>query len=86
VLDIGCGAGATTLAMARRIGNTGRCVGLDISEPLVALARKRASAEGAANAEFVAGDAQTYPFQPDRFDAVVSRFGVMFFDDPVAAP
>lgn len=85
VVDIGCGAGATTLAMARRVGSSGRCVGLDISEPLVALARKRASAEGAANAEFVAGDAQTYAFEPGRFDAVVSRFGVMFFDDPAAA-
>lgn len=85
ILDIGCGAGATTLAMARRIGASGGCLGLDISEPLVALARKRASAEGMGNVEFVAGDAQTYAFPPGRFDAVVSRFGVMFFDDPVAA-
>ena len=85
VLDVGCGAGATTLAMARRIGNSGRCVGLDISEPLVALATARAQAEGTANAEFVAADAQTYSFEPGRFDAIVSRFGVMFFDDPVAA-
>ena len=85
VLDIGCGAGATTLAMARRVGNSGRCVGVDISEPLVALATARARAEGMANAEFVAADAQTYAFEPGRFDAVVSRFGVMFFDDPVAA-
>jgi SAM-dependent methyltransferase len=85
VLDIGCGAGATTLAMARRVGNSGRCVGVDISEPLVALATARAQAEGTANAEFVAADAQTYAFEPPRFDAVVSRFGVMFFDNPVAA-
>ena len=85
VLDVGCGAGATTLAMARRIGDSGRCVGLDISEPLVALATARAQAEGTANAEFVAADAQTHAFEPGRFDAIVSRFGVMFFDDPVAA-
>jgi SAM-dependent methyltransferase len=85
VLDIGCGAGATTLAMARRVGESGRCVGVDISEPLVALATARAQAEGMANAEFVAADAQTYAFEAGRFDAVVSRFGVMFFDDPVAA-
>ena len=85
VLDVGCGAGATTLAMARRVGNSGGCVGLDISEPLVALATSRARAERTANAEFIAGDAQTYAFEPGRFDAVVSRFGVMFFDDPVAA-
>jgi len=85
VLDIGCGAGATTLAMARRVGDDGECVGLDISQPLVALAGERAQAEGAANARFIAGDAQTYAFDPARFDAIISRFGVMFFDDPTAA-
>ncbi|MBZ9697644.1 MULTISPECIES: class I SAM-dependent methyltransferase [unclassified Mesorhizobium] len=85
VLDIGCGAGATTLAMARRVGNNGRCVGLDISQPLVALATERTQAEEVANASFEVGDAQTYAFEPGRFDAVVSRFGIMFFDDPVAA-
>ena len=85
VLDIGCGAGATTLAMARRVGSAGRCVGLDISEPLVALARTRAQADGLENAEFVAADAQTYAFETACFDAVISRFGVMFFDDPATA-
>lgn len=85
VLDVGCGAGATTLAMARRVGSAGHCVGLDISELLVALARTRAGAEGLVNVEFIAADAQTYAFEPARFDTVVSRFGVMFFDDPVAA-
>ncbi|WP_246696528.1 class I SAM-dependent methyltransferase [Mesorhizobium sp. SARCC-RB16n] len=85
VLDIGCGAGATTLAMARRVGNDGNCVGLDISRPLVALATKRARVEEVANASFEVGDAQAHAFEPGRFDAVVSRFGVMFFDDPVAA-
>lgn len=85
VLDIGCGAGATTLAMARRLGNDGNCFGLDISRPLVALARERARAEGVPNANFEAGDAQTHVFDAGRFDAVVSRFGIMFFDDPVAA-
>ncbi|MBZ9673259.1 class I SAM-dependent methyltransferase [Mesorhizobium sp. B3-2-1] len=85
VLDIGCGAGATTLTMARRVGNDGNCVGLDISRPLVALATERARVEGAANASFEVGDAQAHAFEPGRFDAVVSRFGVMFFDDPVAA-
>lgn len=84
VLDIGCGAGATTLAMARRVGE-GHCVGLDISQPLVALATERARVEGVANASFEGGDAQAYAFESGRFDAVVSRFGVMFFDDPVAA-
>ncbi|RWD62603.1 MAG: class I SAM-dependent methyltransferase [Mesorhizobium sp.] len=85
VLDIGCGAGATTLAMARRVGNGGRCVGVDISRPLVALATERARAEEVANASFEFGDAQQYAFATGRFDALVSRFGVMFFDDPVAA-
>ncbi|MFD2056718.1 class I SAM-dependent methyltransferase [Mesorhizobium calcicola] len=85
VLDIGCGAGATTLAMACRVGNDGRCVGLDISQPLVALATERAAVEEVANASFEVGDAQAYAFEFAHFDAVVSRFGVMFFDDPVAA-
>ncbi|RWA77522.1 MAG: class I SAM-dependent methyltransferase [Mesorhizobium sp.] len=85
VLDIGCGAGATTLAMARRVGNDGHCVGLDISRPLVALASERARLEKVANASFEVGDAQAYAFESGHFDAVVSRFGVMFFDDPVAA-
>lgn len=85
VLDIGCGAGATTLAMARLVGGGGRCVGLDISEPLIALAKARAQADGLESAEFIAADAQTYAFESACFDAVVSRFGVMFFDDPAAA-
>ena len=85
VLDIGCGCGATTLAMARRVGKNGHCLGLDISHPLIAAARKRAGAEGVANASFVEGDAQVYPLEQGRYDAVISRFGVMFFDDPAAA-
>jgi len=85
VLDIGCGCGATTLAMARRLGASGRCTGLDISRPLIAAARKRAAAEGVKNASFVEGDAQTCALEEGRYDAVISRFGVMFFDDPVAA-
>jgi ubiquinone/menaquinone biosynthesis C-methylase UbiE len=85
VLDVGCGAGATTLAMARRVGSAGACVGADISAPLVEAARKRAAAEGVPNVRYVEADAQTYPFDAATFDAVISRFGVMFFDDPVAA-
>ena len=85
VLDIGCGAGATTLAMARRLGPAGHCLGVDISAPLVAAAKARCLDEGLKSAEFVHGDAQTYAFEPARFDAVISRFGVMFFDDPQAA-
>ncbi|WP_438010954.1 class I SAM-dependent methyltransferase [Sorangium sp. So ce321] len=85
VLDVGCGAGATALAMARRLGPAGLCLGVDISGPLVAAARARAAAEGLASAAFVQADAQTHGFEPDNFDAVISRFGVMFFDDPAAA-
>lgn len=85
ILDIGCGAGATTLAMARRLGLQGQALGVDISGPLVAAARARAEADGVGNAAFVQADAQTYGFEAGRFDAVISRFGVMFFEDPEAA-
>jgi SAM-dependent methyltransferase len=85
VLDVGCGAGAVALAMARRLGPKGLCLGVDISGPLVAAARARATAEGLASAAFVQADAQTHGFETDPFDAVISRFGVMFFDDPAAA-
>lgn len=84
VLDIGCGTGATTLAVARELGPSARCVGVDISEPMLDAARARAQREGLA-AEFVLGDAQTYPFKTASVDLVMSRFGVMFFADPVAA-
>ncbi|MBO9708597.1 MAG: class I SAM-dependent methyltransferase [Caulobacter sp.] len=85
VLDIGCGAGATTLAAAARLGPDAWCLGADVSTPLVEAARRRAQAAGAANVEFVVADAQRHVFEPAAFDAVISRFGVMFFDDPTAA-
>lgn len=81
-LDVGCGAGDTTLDMARRLAPGGRCVGVDVSEPLLEIGRRRAQAEGVANAEFVLGDAQDYAFEAEAFDAVISRFGVMFFEAP----
>jgi SAM-dependent methyltransferase len=84
VLDVGCGAGGTTLAIAGRLGGTARCVGVDISDPLIATARARAMQAGLA-AEFIRADAQTHAFEADTFEAIVSRFGVMFFDDPIAA-
>jgi SAM-dependent methyltransferase len=84
VLDVGCGTGATTLALAGRAGAAGRSTGIDVSEPMIALARQRAE-EGRTQADFVCGDAETHPFEPGAFDAVVSRFGVMFFGDPVRA-
>lgn len=85
VLDIGCGAGATTLAAARLLGEQGRCTGVDISVPLIEAARRRAETEGLGNCRFVAADAQQHPFNAAAFDAVISRFGVMFFADPAAA-
>ena len=85
VLDVGCGTGAVTLAAARALGAAGaRCTGVDVSAPMIALARQRAAAESAP-VVFVQADAARHPFAPGTFDAIVSRFGVMFFDDPPAA-
>ena len=84
VLDIGCGAGATTFAAAWRTGPSGRAVGVDISGALLELARRRAGEDGIEGVEFLQADAQTHAFEPTH-DALVSRFGVMFFPDPVAA-
>jgi ubiquinone/menaquinone biosynthesis C-methylase UbiE len=83
VLDVGCGTGSTTLAIARQAGPDGSAVGVDISEPMIELARRRAEREGA-RPHFICADAQTYAFD-ESFDMIVSRFGVMFFDDPVRA-
>jgi ubiquinone/menaquinone biosynthesis C-methylase UbiE len=84
VLDIGCGTGSTTLAIARRLAPEGTAVGVDISEPMIALAKQRAELEGA-TARFICADAQTHAFTPASFDMIVSRFGVMFFDDSMRA-
>ena len=85
VLDIGCGAGATTLAAARALEGRGRCLGADVSTPLVEAARRRVAEARVDNAAFVLADAQRFAFEPEAFDLMISRFGVMFFDDPVAA-
>lgn len=84
VLDVGCGTGSTTLAIARRLGGGGDCVGVDISEPMLGAARARAEQEGVP-ASFIRADAQTHAFTPAQFDTIISRLGVMFFGDPVAA-
>jgi SAM-dependent methyltransferase len=85
VLDVGCGCGSTSLELGRRVGPSGAVLGVDVSTPMVARARERAAAAGAANVAFVVADAQTHPFEPERFDVLFSRFGVMFFQDPPAA-
>ena len=81
VIDVGCGMGGTTADLARAVGPTGHVLGADISEPLIESARSHR----VDNATFVIGDATTYPFKAAAYDLVFSRFGVMFFADPVAA-
>lgn len=85
LLDIGCGAGDTTFMAARALGSDARCLGVDISGPLIETARRRAAQDGAAGIDFLQADAQVHPFDEGAFDTVISRFGVMFFDDPTAA-
>ena len=84
VLDVGCGCGDTSLELARRVGPEGGVLGLDISAPMLEVARGRAEAAGARNLAFHEADAQTAAL-PGGSDAVFSRFGVMFFADPTAA-
>ena len=85
VLEIGCGTGAATVPFAEAVGERGRVVGVDISEPMLAGARKRIAESGLGNISLLLADAQVHPFEPDRFDLITSRFGVMFFADPIAA-
>jgi SAM-dependent methyltransferase len=82
VLDIGCGCGDTSLDLAQRVGPAGAVVGLDLSAPMLDVAQRRAA--GMTHLRFVQADAQTASF-PEPFDAAFSRFGVMFFAEPVAA-
>ncbi|HML00624.1 MAG TPA: class I SAM-dependent methyltransferase [Acidimicrobiales bacterium] len=83
VLDVGCGNGAVSLEAARAVGGSGSVTGIDLSAPMLEVARLRAEEQGV-DVHFVRGDAQTASFD-EPFDLVVSRFGVMFFDDPEAA-
>jgi SAM-dependent methyltransferase len=83
VVDIGCGAASTTLALHDQVGDRGSVLGVDISGPMLEVARARARDAGA-RITFVEADAATYPLQPEH-DLVFSRFGVMFFAAPEAA-
>ncbi len=83
ILDIGCGAGETSLELAAIVTPGGQVTGADISRTLLEVARRRAA--DLAGVSFIEADAQTWPFEAGAFDAVFSRFGVMFFADPVAA-
>lgn len=84
VLDIGCGTGQSTREAAR-IAVAGSAVGIDFSAQMIDRAREITEAEGLDNVTFVHADAQVHPFPPARFDIAISRFGTMFFPDPVAA-
>ena len=84
VLDVGCGTGATTLAVAKLLGANGEVIGVDISEPMISVARARAAHDGS-TASFFCADAQTCAFEPAMFDLIISRFGTMFFENPVCA-
>jgi SAM-dependent methyltransferase len=85
VIDIGCGCGATTLELAGRVGPTGAVCGFDVSAPMAARARERIAEAGLVQARVEIADAAVHPFTPDHADLLFSRFGVMFFVDPVAA-
>ncbi len=85
VVDIGCGCGQTTIELGRRVGEWGEVVGIDVSVPMLGVAKTRASRAGLANVRFLKSDAQTHRFDAGSANAVFSRFGVMFFSDPVAA-
>lgn len=89
IVDIGCGCGELSLLLAPQVGQAGRITGIDVSEPMLGLARRRAADLRARDGEAAEPawrltDASAEPFAPEA-DALVSRFGVMFFDEPVAA-
>jgi len=85
VLDVGCGHGTSTIEAAERVAPTGRAVGADISAAMLERAHQRVTAAGLDNIELLRADAQIHRFEEASFDAVISRFGTMFFDDTEAA-
>jgi SAM-dependent methyltransferase len=86
-IDVGCGGGSQSLMLAQRLGPGARVLGVDISEPMLNVARGKAAdgESGRAITEFLQADAASFAFDPGSFDLLFSRFGVMFFDDPVTA-
>lgn len=85
IVDVGCGAGATSIEIARQVGASGSVIGLDISPVLVAEAAKRAEVLGLENLRFMLGDAAVASLPTGQADCIVSRFGIMFFSNPHAA-
>jgi ubiquinone/menaquinone biosynthesis C-methylase UbiE len=80
IVDVGCGSGAISIALAQKVGPSGHVMGIDVSSPMLARARQIATA--GLPADFVLADATVHPFDPASFDLLVSRFGVMFFAEP----
>jgi SAM-dependent methyltransferase len=85
VLEIGCGTGALTLPLAEAVGELGRVVAVDISEPMLGAARQKVAERGLSNVTLLSGDAQVFALEAAAFDLATSRMGVMFFADPAAA-
>ena len=85
VLDVGCGSGTTTIETARLVGPEGHVVGIDISTPMLEIGRARLQSKDALRVTFDNKDVAIYPFEEKTFDRVFSRFGVMFFVEPIAA-
>jgi SAM-dependent methyltransferase len=85
VLDVGCGYATTTIDAARRVTPSGRALGVDLSAAMLQTARRRVAATGLDHVALLEADAQVHAFDPESFDAVISRFGIMFFDNPQAA-
>ena len=85
ILDLGCGCGATTITAASQAEPGGTAHGIDLSEPMLTVARQRARDAGLTTITFTQADAQTHRLDGAAYDAVISRFGTMFFDDPDAA-
>jgi SAM-dependent methyltransferase len=85
LLEIGCGTAAVTLPLARAVGERGRVVAVDISEPMLEVARQRVAESGLCHVTLLLGDAQLFAFERAAFDIATSRMGVMFFAEPVTA-
>jgi ubiquinone/menaquinone biosynthesis C-methylase UbiE len=85
VIDIGCGTGDTLLAIAKVVGSSGAVLGVDVSVPMLDFAKHRAAEARLSNAAFALADAASYAFEPRWADLVYSRFGVMFFENPIRA-
>ena len=83
VLDVGCGGGLTSIKIAQLVGSDGSVTGVDVSRPIIDIAIERG--KEIENLAFELGDAATWDFKEESYDIITSRFGVMFFDEPVAA-